>query len=593
MQRSRPAIGRSIRRPAGNRGAKRPLRRHARLPQPATAMAASTRPVAPSRGDMTLTAAARPRSRRAREDHYGGGRSRRSPALPAARGRKPAYEDDMGDVFEDEAPPRRRASAQDYHHAYRDYEEGYDHDERRRSRAPWVVLLALIIAAAPGGGCLVLLVLHEAGPGILDGSSGRRRAGKARQDRARAGSAKRIDAWQLEQSGISRGHAPTGASRSMIACSARELIDGNQIVPTQEQPQRVEPAGDQPQPPRKGRAATREPGQRRRASDATDPLPLPLPPPPGGSSDQQGNLNASEPALSAGASDVNSQQVAQPASANDVIAPIPGEAEQTEKAITSTQTAPPPVEQPAEPPVAKAEVKPADPAPVQAVEPAPAEPQPQVAKPEAKKKVASAEVEEIAGPQPMVLTPEGGAQTSSQQPSGVPDQVSPSEVQPEKKSGSFFNFGSGSGKKRLTGKRAEQPDFSNSSLLNTGRKPVAGQTTEPQDQVASISPEDQAQPLPMPAPETTQPEAQSTGGGYIAQLASFRSEAEALAEYDRLRTKHGNVVGGLSPRVTKASISGGTRYRLGVGPVASRDDATRICNSLIAAGERDCLVRGN
>jgi cell division protein FtsN len=79
----------------------------------------------------------------------------------------------------------------------------------------------------------------------------------------------------------------------------------------------------------------------------------------------------------------------------------------------------------------------------------------------------------------------------------------------------------------------------------------------------------------------------------LAQLASFRSEADAMAEFNRLRVKYGDLVGSLSPRVTKASVSGTTRYRLGVGPVASREAAARICNSLIAAGERDCLVRGN
>ena len=79
----------------------------------------------------------------------------------------------------------------------------------------------------------------------------------------------------------------------------------------------------------------------------------------------------------------------------------------------------------------------------------------------------------------------------------------------------------------------------------------------------------------------------------MAQLASFRSEAEAMAEYDRLRAKHGTVLSGLSPRVVKATVAGTSRYRLGVGPLPSRSAASKVCNSLIAAGERDCLVRGN
>ena len=66
-----------------------------------------------------------------------------------------------------------------------------------------------------------------------------------------------------------------------------------------------------------------------------------------------------------------------------------------------------------------------------------------------------------------------------------------------------------------------------------------------------------------------------------------------MAEYDRLRAKHGAVLSGLSPRVVKATVAGTSRYRLGVGPLASRSAASKVCNSLIAGGERDCLVRGN
>jgi cell division protein FtsN len=66
-----------------------------------------------------------------------------------------------------------------------------------------------------------------------------------------------------------------------------------------------------------------------------------------------------------------------------------------------------------------------------------------------------------------------------------------------------------------------------------------------------------------------------------------------MAEYDRLRTKHGEVLSGLSPRIVKATVAGASRYRLAVGPLASRSAASKLCTSLIAAGERDCLVRGN
>ena len=72
----------------------------------------------------------------------------------------------------------------------------------------------------------------------------------------------------------------------------------------------------------------------------------------------------------------------------------------------------------------------------------------------------------------------------------------------------------------------------------------------------------------------------------------MRSEAEARAELDRLRGSYGNLIGNLSTRITKATVAGTTRYRLGFGPLSSRTAAAKLCSSLIAAGERDCAVRG-
>src|SRR5262249_15450636 len=148
---------------------------------------------------------------------------------------------------------------------------------------------------------------------------------------------------------------------------------------------------------------------------------------------------------------------------------------------------------------------------------------------------------------------------STSEPAATSDQVTAGAAQPDKKSGSFFSFlNNNTGvKRRPTGKAAEQPDFSSTSQLNAGPQPVTEGSANThntggiKEQVASISPGDQtqeAQPLPMPAPEAADTKKQ---GGFMAQLASYRSEAEALAEYDRLRSKYGDVVGGLSPQVTK------------------------------------------
>ena len=116
-------------------------------------------------------------------------------------------------------------------------------------------------------------------------------------------------------------------------------------------------------------------------------------------------------------------------------------------------------------------------------------------------------------------------------------------------------------------------------------------------QVASAEPQavPDASAQPAPAPQTTQattPAAPAPSGtGYFVQLASFRTQPEAQSEYDRLRSQHAGIIGGVRSNISQATVAGSTRYRVGLGPVASREEAAKLCNSLFAAGERDCIVR--
>ena len=66
-----------------------------------------------------------------------------------------------------------------------------------------------------------------------------------------------------------------------------------------------------------------------------------------------------------------------------------------------------------------------------------------------------------------------------------------------------------------------------------------------------------------------------TGSGFVVQLASFRSDAEARKEYGRLSSLYPSVVGGLQQQIRQTSVGGSTRYQLGLGPLPSRSDATR------------------
>jgi hypothetical protein len=517
---------------------------------------------------------------------------RSRPPVPA-RGRRPAYDEDVNEVFEDEEPPRpqrRRASAQDYNRAYRDYEDGYDSEAPRR-RGPWLWLLAIAVIGLLAAGVIYyyLTYMKTSGQG--------------------AGNVPVIEAPQqapksAPESGSSSTLGTQGSAQPNAADQRKQIYDrilgddeagGNQMVPTQEQPQTVEPRGN---------SGNAEQGAAPPASgpddNANEPMPLPLPPP-----GDQGSLPGSANQQTAALGAVNKNAVpdsipgngSEPVSSNtvDTGAPVPG---QLAKATEPNAAQPPPQAEQVSEPV---------PPPVQ-----PAKPKIKVEK-KPPKKVAVAEepgAGQNDGVEPLVLVPPAQTGTTQAQdvqnnpsPATVPDvgqQPKPETAPVEQKSTSFFGFGST--KRRLTGKAAEREsaqggpgNWTNSPTGTSASAPTT--ETDPQQsatqQIASVAPE------PLPAPEPAQPaqpapEAASLpSGGFIAQLASFRSEAEAMAEYDRLRTKHGEVLSGLSPRIVKATVAGASRYRLAVGPLASRSAASKLCTSLIAAGERDCLVRGN
>ncbi len=145
------------------------------------------------------------------------------------------------------------------------------------------------------------------------------------------------------------------------------------------------------------------------------------------------------------------------------------------------------------------------------------------------------------------------------------------------------------------------------------RAPLSSPSRATQQQVPQALQQQQSAavtPPPLPTPQPQQPitsqslqsfspppvnqnqAARATGSGYVVQLAAYRSEQEALGQYQQLRARHRNIIGDLPPAVQQTNLgASGIFYRLGMGPVASKQAATEMCNKLIAAGERDCLVR--
>jgi hypothetical protein len=103
---------------------------------------------------------------------------------------------------------------------------------------------------------------------------------------------------------------------------------------------------------------------------------------------------------------------------------------------------------------------------------------------------------------------------------------------------------------------------------------------------------------PAMAPKASEPQVAAlqpmtpatSGGDYVVQLASYRSEARAMLGWSELRGNAPDLLGPVSPVVRRAELGEerGTVYRLRTAPTAKTAAAT-LCSELKALG-MDCLV---
>jgi cell division septation protein DedD len=115
----------------------------------------------------------------------------------------------------------------------------------------------------------------------------------------------------------------------------------------------------------------------------------------------------------------------------------------------------------------------------------------------------------------------------------------------------------------------------------------------------SLSPQ-AAPPTAAPAPSrmaSTNPTQQAapvaSGGGYVVQISSQRSEGDAQASFRALQGKFPSVLGSRAPLIKKADLGDkGTYYRAMVGPFGSQDEASQLCGNLKSAGGQ-CVVQRN
>jgi hypothetical protein len=94
---------------------------------------------------------------------------------------------------------------------------------------------------------------------------------------------------------------------------------------------------------------------------------------------------------------------------------------------------------------------------------------------------------------------------------------------------------------------------------------------------------------------STNPAQAVSGGaaGYVVQVSSQRSEADAQASYRALQGKFPSVLGSRAPLIKRADLGDkGVYYRAMAGPFGSSEEAAQVCGNLKTAGGQ-CVVQKN
>ena len=500
------------------------------------------------------------------------------------------YDDQPNDeLFEEPASRGPRRAATDYQQAYREVEAGYD-DEAPRNKGPWILLglLLLALAAAFAGVWYYTTTIKP----LMSQST-------SEQQQLPVVEAPDTAAKVAPDRSLTAAETPGAPTKKQIydrIVGDREVLKGD-VVPTEEVPlapdaalplpvpDPVLPAGD----------AGQTPTPLAPAGDSSDPLPIPAPPgdpSPQGSLEEAPNKQSSE-VISPAAGESQAAVAAPPPL--DVLKPLTPVAPETPTVpedVASTDTKTPDA---IETPTPSVETEAIADTPETAGLPSPKLRKIEAA-PKPKKIIAKKEIEKDLGASPVVLVP------VNKQAKVAPKKLAKldnSDIATNTTGDSLFEVGGNSNAQVTTPPVVEPPtqqapakkkktliDLLNGTDTTEVQQPVVAETTVPKP----VTPPAKII-APKVAPKPVEDVQVASNNGFVAQLASFRSKAEATAEFGRLRSKHASTFQGASAIISEAEVGGSTRFRLNVGGMDSKAAADAFCSKLFAGGERDCLVR--
>lgn len=137
---------------------------------------------------------------------------------------------------------------------------------------------------------------------------------------------------------------------------------------------------------------------------------------------------------------------------------------------------------------------------------------------------------------------------------------------------------------------AQEPPKSVAALIqqaNSEPKPATAKAA-PGKPVAAPAPATTANGAPrqLAAPaQTAAATPAASGGSYVLQIGSYKSQADAEAAWKSYRAKHAALLSGYSDNIQQADLGEkGTWYRLRIGGFSDKEVATALCDRLKADG---------